>query len=418
MSNTQNQYGYAKDGKIYLYAYMDFPERELGVVKDDNVEKSIEYFVKRFDMATTKVNELVTAIEESQNKGSYLMKLLHLREYLSTFNGLGDFPSLFAVLDTHEATIRDYILHNRGKNLEIKTALLKEAEAMRESTNWSQTAFDFKELKMKWIKTGSSPSENEEKLNAAFTVAIDYFFANRNAFVEEKNRVIEERKQAYQTLINKLRQVIAEPPSEEKVPKIKVLQKEWREVGILPKKHFTFYTKIFKNELSNYFNKKKKKEDAPKYATPLEHKEALCARVEKLVDMPEAVKLDEIKKIQDEWKKLGKLPDLKDKELNTRFKIACNEIFEHSFLLKTSKVKFEGFATKTKFEQLKLKIRLLKETLKEDETILNNYNTERNRYRFATEQPPMSADHINLINKIKTKQRILKKLQDQLLSNY
>jgi hypothetical protein len=417
MNNTQNLYGYAKDGKVYLYAYMNFPSREIGFVKDDNEVQSIDYFAKRFEMAEAKVAELIDAIENSQNKGSYLMKLIHLRQYLTEFNGLGNFSALFSLLDSHEAVIRDYILHNRGKNLEIKTALLKEAEALKESTTWSDSTFAFKELKMKWIKTGSSPSENEEKLNAAFNAAIDYFFTNRNAFVEEKSRVIEERKQAYQTLINQLRKVMSED-TEDRIARIKQLQRDWHEVGKLPKKHFVFYTKIFKNELNNFFSKKKRKQEIPKYSSPLEHKEALCARVEKMLDNPDSVRLDEVKKIQEEWKKIGKLTDLKDKELNTRFKIACNEIFEYSFLLKSAKTKYEAFGQKTRFEQLKLKIRLLKDSLKEDETILNDFNTERNRYRFAVEQPPMSADHINLINKIKTKQRILKKLQDQLLSNY
>jgi hypothetical protein len=413
MNTTLSPYGYTNNDKVYLYAYMEFPEREIGFVRE-NEETSIEYFTKRFDLATAKVNELISAIKESQNKGSYLMKLIHLRQYLAEFNALGDFSSLFAKLDVEEVEIREYILHNRGKNLEIKTALLQEAETLKHSTAWGDTADKFKDLKLKWIKTGSSPSENEEELNEKFNAVLDYFFERRNAFVTEKNRQIEERKQQYQELINKLRKVVNER-SENRIDQIKQLQADWRNVGMIPKRQFVFYSRIFKNEL-NYFFSKRKENQKPR--TPIEQKEDMCARVEKMLENPDNVRLDEIRKIQEDWKKLGKLPELADKDLNTKFKIICNEIFEYNFLVKTAKTKYEGYITKTRFEQLKLKIRLLKETLKEDEISLTMMNTERNKLRYGTEQPPMTAEHINLINKIKTKQRILKKLQDQLDETY
>lgn len=413
MNKSLSPYGYTNNDKVYLYAYMHFPERELGFVRESE-EASIEYFTKRFALAEAKVNELIESIHASQNKGSFLMKLIHLRQYLAEFNALGDFPSLFAKLDKEEEEIREYILHNRGKNLEIKTALLAEAESWKHSTAWADTAERYKELKMKWIKTGSSPSENEEELNESFNAVLDYFFEKRNAFVSEKNRLIEERKQQYQDLITKLRKVVNER-SENRIEQIKQIQNDWRNVGMIPKRQFVFYSRIFKNEL-NYFFSKRKEYQKPK--TPIEQKEDMCARVEKMLDNPDNVRLDEIRKIQEDWKKLGKLTDLKDKELNTKFKIICNEIFEYNFLVKTAKTKYEGYVTKTRFEQLKLKIRLIKETIKEDESALNIMNTERNKFRYGTEQPPMSADHINLINKIKTKQRILKKLQDQLDENY
>lgn len=413
MNKTLSPYGYTNNDKVYLFAYMDFPERELGFVRESE-EASIEYFTKRFTLAETKVNDLIAAIHESQNKGSYLMKLIHMHQYLAEFNALGDFSSLFAKLDVEELAIRDYVLQNRGKNLEIKTALLEEAKSYKHSTSWADTAEKYKEIKMKWIKTGSSPSENEEQLNAEFNGILDYFFGQRNAYVSEKNRLIDERKQQYQDLINLLRKVVNEK-TENRIDRIKQIQSDWRNVGNIPKRQFLFYSRILKNELNNFFSKRK---EYQKPKPPLEQKEDMCARVEKMLLTPDTIRLDEVRKIQEDWKKLGKLPDLKDKELNTKFKIACNEIFEYTFLVKTAKLKYELFVQKTRFEQLKIKIRLIKDTIKEDEVQLNALNLERNRFRYGVEQPPMTADHINLINKIKTKQRILKKLQEQLDLSY
>jgi hypothetical protein len=76
-------------------AFMGYPDRQIGEVKQ-SVEASVKYFRDRFETAIQKVDELYKLVEEAQNKGSYLMKLLHLRQYLIEFDGLGDYPALLA----------------------------------------------------------------------------------------------------------------------------------------------------------------------------------------------------------------------------------------------------------------------------------------------------------------------------------
>ena len=79
MTDNKN-YGYIKEGNVYLSAYMEFPDRLIGVVKDSE-EASIDYFVDRFEKVEQKIANVAKSIEESANKGSYLMKLIHMRTY-------------------------------------------------------------------------------------------------------------------------------------------------------------------------------------------------------------------------------------------------------------------------------------------------------------------------------------------------
>lgn len=421
MNNQLSPYGYAKDGKVYLYAYMDFPEREIGFVRESD-EVSIDYFTRRFELARLKVAELAHGVQTSQNKGSYLMKLLHMREYLATFNGLGDFPELFGKLDALEEEIRRYILVNRGKNLDIKRALLQDVDkiytAMRTFQHhgqWAEATLQLKDLKMKWIKTGSTPSEYDDELNLQFNQKIEEFFKERSRFLDAFNKIFEERRSKYANLINELRQINS--LDIDATNRVQEIQEEWKNVGKIAKKVFARLLKSFKYELTVYYNRQKKRQEKPK--TPLEQKQDLVAKVESMLANVETARLDEVKRIQGLWKNIAKIPDaIQEKDLNTKFKIACNEIFEYHFLLKTVKSKHDNFVQKTRFEQLKIKIRTLKDTIKDDEVLLNEMNAARNKYKIGTEQPPMTADHINLINKIKTKQRILKKLQDALEKNY
>jgi hypothetical protein len=414
---SKSDYGYAKDGKVYLNGYFDFPTREIGVVKESE-EASIQYFTKRFDLAKEKVAELTNAVHTTPNKGSFLMKLIHLREYLAKFDGLGDFPELFATLDTLEVDINGYVEKNRVKNLEIKQALLKEAEEYRGNGNWIVVTKKYKELKLKWIKTGSAFKADEEILNEKFDAIVETFFQKRNKVIEEKRRIMQERLDRYAFLLEKLKDVITHSP-ENAFQIIKRIQNDWKMVGKIPKKEFVELTTEYKGELNKFFGKRKQQQP---FKNPGDRKREICEKVEKMVDMEEPP-IDEVKNLQKEWQRLGKFKHPNDKEFNTRFKIACNELFESHFLTKQARYKFEGFDEKTFFEQLKIKIRLIKESIKKDETELSLMN-ERTKHtpmqRYDPKQPPQPFDieRLNQINKLKTKQRILKKLQDQLLANY
>ncbi|MCS7018562.1 MAG: DUF349 domain-containing protein [Cytophagales bacterium] len=413
-------FGYTKDGKVYLKGYFDFPDREIGVVKESE-EASLQYFVKRFELAANKVKELAQAVATSTNKGSYLMKLIHMRTYLAAFNGLGDFPALFRQLDELEKEIRDYIHQNRIKNHEIKLGLLKEAETLSQGNNWNVFTKKFKELKLRWIKTGSTFEEEEEKFNEAFDKYYNTFFERKAQFFEQRKALMEKRRIRYEELLAAMAKINAEMPDNAQQEMTR-LQKQWKVVGKINARFYKELTKKMNQEVK-IFNEKLKKIQERIQANPIERKKELCEKVENMLRTDAPLQIALVKSIQAEWKRLGKLKHPMDKDYNTRFKIACNEIFETFFLDQAAKAKYEHFHEKTRFEQLKIKIRLLKDSIREDEQVLNQLNA-RDGYpgrRLAgkTENTaPIDMEKLNQINKLKTKQRILKKLQAQLMSNY
>jgi Domain of Unknown Function (DUF349) len=434
--NTLTEYGYAKDGKVYLNAYMELPAREIGVVKESE-EQSLQYFVKRFELAKKKVEDLQAAALNTPNKGSYLMKLIHMRTYLAEFDGLGDFSALFAILDELETDIRSYVQDNRAKNYEIKQGLLKEAELLREDSNWNTSTKLFKDLKLRWIKTGSAHLEHETVLNQQFDEHFASYFARKAKFFEERRQMVESRMAKYQELLDQITALVQTMPDDVFI-KVKNIEKLWKLVGKVPARNFKDISLAFKGELNKFYGAiKRNRPQTQTYKNPADRKKELVERVEKLVDYAEP-SLEEVKTIQNEWKRLGKLKHPNDKDFNTRFKIACNEIFESAFLTKNARSKYEHFDEKTKFEQLKIKIRLLKDSIKEDEVELGKLNARdaagspppQNRYggqggyqadgynQGGDNRPPIDMEKLNLINKLKTKQRMLKKLQDQLLTNY
>ena len=135
---AEHPYGYVQDGKVYRKAYGEHPALEIGEVKD-TPEAAFAYYEQRYQQLQEKINQLEQDIHEKTNKGSYLMKLLHLKETLPQYEGLGDFIALYERLEQLEEYIREIINQNRERNLEIKTALLEEAKELEGIDNWKDS---------------------------------------------------------------------------------------------------------------------------------------------------------------------------------------------------------------------------------------------------------------------------------------
>ena len=154
---------------------MNYPDRQVGEVKESE-EDSLVYFAKRFEMFREKVNHLLERIETSENKGSFLMKVLHMKEQVGNYDALGDFEELYHTLSKAEAEINETIKQNREKNLGIKIGLIQEAEALQESIDWKETSDKLKELRATWIKTGPVEKDLTDEIEERFRTALEGFF--------------------------------------------------------------------------------------------------------------------------------------------------------------------------------------------------------------------------------------------------
>ncbi|WP_027003047.1 DUF349 domain-containing protein [Hugenholtzia roseola] len=450
--NNLNPYGYVKDGKVFLKGYLDLPDREIGVVRETE-EASIQYFVDRYDKFKEKLEVLESQLKETSNKGSYLMKLTHMRTHLHSYNALGDFVALLQQIESIENYIVDYIKDNRIKNKQIKEQLLMEAEELKESSDWEETTEKMREIKMRWIRTGSI-GDNEEAFSERFDEAINHFFKRRKDFFERERQESDHRVDFYTKIIEELEHInrrlerVGEEEQKEMRARVITLQRDWKTVGQISKWKYLKLWKRYKREIDDFFNNKAMQEQGgrgfgkrqqprphkiflqPTPTTPagiLKRKEDVCKFVEDINENFKPINLKDIKTLQAEWKQMGIIRDNEsDKEYNHRFHSTCSEIFTHAFLEAQVKQTFEGYTEKTSFEQVKLKIKLLKDAIRDDETqlqeITRGVQTDSfGRPQFEMRNPAHEAlklSYMNTLNKIKTEKRILKRFQALLTNHY
>ncbi len=245
-------YGFIREGKIFRNAFLDFPEREIGEVRESEAS-TIKYFEDRFTMAENKVSVLEQSVEESENKGSYLMKLIHMREHLANFDALGDYVSLFTRLDAMEEGLRDIIAKNRVKNLEIKRALIADAEPYEYSTDWKEATDQLIEIKNKWIKTGAVDTEYQEEVEQRFQEILDNFYQKKKAFFNDRKQLVRDRVYRYRGLIFAARRLQRSEDRYDAMEKAKALQAEWKEIGKIPSIRYNELFREFRQTVGQIF---------------------------------------------------------------------------------------------------------------------------------------------------------------------
>lgn len=151
-----------------------------------------------------------------------------------------------------------------------KEKLCVEAEAMAESTDWSNTSAKYKELQNQW-KSLPRAGNHEADLFARFHAACDKFFTARKAVYDERDR-------QFDAAAKRKRALIAEAQNLTDIRRAKQLRDEYRNAGAAGREEKALY-KEFNDAMNNFFNGRQE-EMAAKEKQAL----ALVAEVETLCE--------------------------------------------------------------------------------------------------------------------------------------
>lgn len=417
MTFLDHQYGYVKDGKVFLKAYREFEDREIGDVREDE-EKSLQYFLNKFILAQNKVEDLVKAVSTAQNKGSYLMKLVHLKDYLAQYKAIGDFESLFVSLEKVEDDLNGVIADNREKNLAQKEEIVAKANSIKGSVDWKDATEKFKELQRRWVKIGRAEDLEEDRVTSEFKKAVDYFFGRRNDFYETKKLVFQDRIKIYEDIIAKAAKLIEHPDIELASARFNDLHAQWKKVGNIQRDKLIELWKSFKDYSDQFYEKynQKKKKKAPKndFQANYKAKEDLLKEAERLLTIDLESAIEKAKLLQKDFKNIGPSPQAKD--ISDKFWLTCDFIFETSYLTKVLEKKYADYNDKEESEKIRLKKSVLKELIKRDQDELDLF--EENAAKFTSSgknkiNNVIDSRYRNQKRKLTAKEMILERVEMQ-----
>ena len=114
---------------------------------------------------------------------------------------------------------------------ERKQALLEEAEQLKDSTAWRQTADRLKALQAAWKEAGSAGPRDEHKLWSKFREACDGFFQARKAHFKEQDAAQAEHVKARNELIAEIEGFSLTGQRQADIDALKAFSQRWMECG-------------------------------------------------------------------------------------------------------------------------------------------------------------------------------------------
>lgn len=335
--------------------------------KPQEVDDSEMQFKQLYNNYRTK-RDLAAAISEKAKEENYHAKLSIIEELkaliatdeaLNTtfakfhelqarWREIGQVPQahandLWESYNLHVENFYDYVKINKElrdldwkRNLEAKTQLCEQAEALTESKNPVEAFRKLQKLHEEWREIGPVAHEYKEALWERFKGASSIVNRNHQEYFEARKAeqlVNFEKKSA---LCESVEAICAELPTTHKawnkaVERLQQIQQEWRTIGFAPKKENTKVYDRFRAACNKFFEAKQAfyagvKDDME---SNLEAKIRLCEEAEKLAESDDWNGATEaILKLQADWKSVGVVSRRHADNVWKRFRAACDKFFE------------------------------------------------------------------------------------------
>jgi hypothetical protein len=119
-------------------------------------------------------------------------------------------------------------------NLQLKTDLCVQAEALQESTEWKATSDALIRLQKEWKEIGPVPRKQSERCWKRFRKACDHFFNRKTEFFAALDTSYEDNLKAKLAIIDELEKFEPGNDVQAAFDRLKELQRKWTDIGFVP----------------------------------------------------------------------------------------------------------------------------------------------------------------------------------------
>ena len=222
------------------------------------------------------------------------------------------------------------------KNLEAKTALCEKTEEIitEEISNhkeWDEKSKQLVELQKVWRTIGFAPRKDNNKIYDRFRTACDAFFNAKRAFYA-KNKEEQQNNLQLKTDLCVQAESLKDSTDWKKTTQDFInIQKKWKEIGAVPRKHSDALWKRFRAACDFFFDKKSEhfSDVDTEQVDNLKAKEDLITEVKNFKPVKNTEEnLDTLKAFQRRWTEIGHVPFKKKDEIKVQFRDAINKLFD------------------------------------------------------------------------------------------
>ena len=314
---------------------------------------------------------------------------------------------------------------DQRKNLEAKITLCEEVEAINliELKNFrdiDEKAEKVVALQKMWRTIGFAPKKQNNKVYQRFRNACDSFFEKKRAFYADNKEIQLNNLQLKTELCIQAESLQESTDWKATSDALIRLQKEWKEIGPVPRKQSEKSWKRFRKACDHFFNRKTEffAELDTSYEDNLKSKQAIIDELEKFepgADVQAA--FEKLKEIQRKWTEIGFVPfNMKD-EITNKYRNALNKEFDK---LKIGDEDKSILKYKTKLDNLKLNPKSTRKLRNERDKFLtkikqmeNDIVLWENNIGFFAKSPNADTMIREVEDKIKNAKKVIKTLEEK-----
>jgi len=225
---------------------------------------------------------------------------------------------------------------DQKKNYDAKVALCEKVEEICNAEissykDWDNSSRELVELQKVWRTIGFAPKKDNNKIYDRFRTACDNFFNKKREFYS-KNKEIQQNNLQQKIDLCVQAEALRDNTDWRKATQDFInIQKKWKEIGPIPRKHSDIIWKRFRAACDFFFDKKSEhfSDVDTEQIENLKLKEDIIAELENFKsadDVNENLRL--LKDIQRRWTEIGHVPFKKKDLVQNKFREVISKLFD------------------------------------------------------------------------------------------
>lgn len=303
--------------------YQTYSEAFYDLIKINNQFRDYD-FKKNLELKTA----LCEAVEKLQDEKDIISAFHQLQKLHQQWREIGPvakelreelwsrFKAASTVINKRHQQHFENLKAKEQENLVAKTAICEEIEgidyaALQTFKDWDEKNNEVLALQQKWRTIGFTPKKHNTKIFERFRAACDVFFTKKTEFYKSIKAEMEKNLEKKRVLCEKAEALKDSTDWKGTTEKMIALQKEWKTIGQVTRRHSDSIWKRFITACDYFFDNKNKNVSSQKSEeqTNLEAKKAL---IEKVKAMDESLDTEEaittLKEWIAEWNEIGHVP--------------------------------------------------------------------------------------------------------------
>jgi uncharacterized protein DUF349 len=217
----------------------------------------------------------------------------------------------------------------RDANLQQKTAIVEEAEALANSSDWGKATARFQELQTAWQQTGPVPRDTQRDLGQRFRTACNAFFARRREDLASRKKTWTDNMARKEALCERAEKLAESTDWDAASSEMKRLQAEWKNIGPVRRSKSEAIWARFRAAADRFFERYHNRHQIA-MAGKLAEREALVVELEQLAgaDAPPEDLASRVQTLRTTWNRSVPIPGSEVKPLTERWQTALTGIVE------------------------------------------------------------------------------------------